>query len=474
MADPFADGFLDIDDDAFALRPEAAEKPEQPAVSAEEEARRAARLARNREAAALSRARRRAAADGLEARCSGLEAQNRELQRQVAALTNENDALRRHILATCPPPAPSAAPMAVLPTLGAVPLAVLPPTALPLLPLAKLPLPKLAAPARPAPAPPARKVEAAAKAEPASKRKRTTFAAAAAALVALSVIGSPFSATFNPPQRAPDAGLAALPTPAAQAQAHRSVMTSLQANSSTEALHLANALLESARAAALDFNASSAELAPFLLLAPPGAPPASAGEVEASLGALVPLFPGSGDDSTALLHTQWLEETWRPLLSLPLSDERAQAALKALSVYAVATGSGAQADVLGMRAPWAALQSAWPATAPPALSCRRLFEFTSADDFPPATEAGETSSAASMPRALRRFGGAWPLPPSASEAAAAGPRAADAEVTVSLLSPPTGYTIGGTPTVGGSSAGSVLVVVLIRGAQRYLTFACNV
>ncbi len=79
-----------------------------------------------------------------------------------------------------------------------------------------------------------------------------------------------------------------------------------------------------------------------------------------------------------------------------------------------------------------------------------------------------------MPRALRRFGGAWPLPPSASEAAAAGPRAADAEVTVSLLQPPTGYTIGGTPTVGGSSAGSVLVVVLIRGAQRYLTFACNV
>jgi hypothetical protein len=450
--------------------------PQNPAVSAEEEARRAARLARNREAAALSRARRRAAADGLEARCSGLEAQNRELLRQVAALTNENDALRRHILATCPPPAPAAAPLAAVLPLGAVPLAVLPPTALPLLPLPKLPLPKLAAPQRPAPAPPARKPEAAGKAEPASKRKRTTFAAAAAALVALAVIGSPFSATFNPPTRAPDAGLAALPTSAVPAQAHRSVMTSLQANSSTEALHLANALLESARAAALDFNASSAELAPFLLLAPPGAPPASAGgETDASLGALVPLFPGSGDDSTALLHTQWLEETWRPLLSLPLSDERAQAALKALSVYAVATGSGAAGDVLGMRAPWSALQSAWPATAPPALSCRRLFEFTSADDFPPASaEAGEASSAASMPRALRRFGGAWPLPPSASEAAAAGPRAADAEVTVSLLQPPTGYTIGGTPTVGGSSAGSVLVVVLIRGAQRYLTFACNV
>ena len=468
-ADAFADGFLDVDDVLTLCPPEAAEKntSASPAASAEEEARRAARLARNREAAALSRARRRAAADGLEARCSKLEAENRELQRTVASLTSENHALRLHILATCPPPAPGsvAAPLAPL---GVVPLPVLPPSALPL-PLPKLPLPKLPLPARPAPAP-ARKAEPASKPEPAaSKRKRTTFAAAAAALIALAVIGSPFAAPFDMNSHVPDVARPALP-------AMTLTQPSLHANTSLEALHLANALLESARVAALDLNASSTT--PFLLLSPPSVPLAST-EQESS-GALVPLFPGTADaESTALLHTQWLEETWRPLISLPLSDERAKAALKALSLYAVATGGSQNGDLLGMRSPLSALQSTWPTAAPPALTCRRLFAFTPAVDFGTAapSEAGASASN-TVPRALRRFGGAWPLPPTASEAAA-GPRAAadvapgaDSEVVVSLLQPPAGYTIGGTPTVGGSSASSVLVVVLIRGAQRYLTFSC--
>ena len=466
-ADPFADGFLDVDDVVLPLQPDGADKnTATPAASAEEEARRAARLARNREAAALSRARRRAAADGLEARCSKLETENRELQRTVASLTSENHALRLHILATCPPPAPGSAPAPLAPLpLGVLPVPVLPPSALPL-PLPKLPLPKLALPARPAPAPP-RKAEPASKPEPASKRKRTTFAAAAAALIALAVIGSPFEAPFDPSSSIPGTARQALPSTAPP--------PSLQANTSSEALHLAKALLESARIAAMDLNASSTTMAPFLLLSPPSVPLAST-EQESS-GALVPLFPGTADDdSTALLHTQWLEETWRPLISLPLSDERAKAALKALSVYAIATGSGTTSDLLGMRAPWSALQSTWPTAAPPALTCRRLFEFTPSEDFGTAapSEAGAADSSTAVPRALRRFGGAWPLPPSASEAAA-GPRAEDVdlEVVVSLLQPPAGYTIGETPTVGGSpSASSVLVVVLIRGAQRYLTFSC--
>ena len=463
-ADPFADGFLDVDDVVLPLRPDGADKnTTSPAVSAEEEARRAARLARNREAAALSRARRRAAADGLEARCNKLEAENRELQRAVASLTSENHALRLHILATCPPPAPGS--VAVPPAaLGVVPLPVLPPSALPL-PLPKLPLPKLPLPARPLPAP-ARKTETVNKPEPASKRKRTTFAAAAAALIALSIIGSPFAAPADPRSLIPDAVHPALPA--------TTQPPSLQANTSSEALHLASALLESARIAALDLNASSTTTAPFLILSPPVVPLAST-EQESS-GVLVPLFHGTADDdSTALLHTQWLEETWRPLISLPLSDERAKAALKALSVYAIATGSGTTSDLLGMRTPWSALQSTWPTAAQPALTCRRLFEFTPSEDFGTAapSEAGAAASNSAVPRALRRFGGAWPLPPSASEAAApAEPRPADSEVVVSLLQPPAGYTIGETPTVGGSSASSVLVVVLIRGAQRYLTFSC--
>ncbi|RMZ54060.1 hypothetical protein APUTEX25_002637 [Auxenochlorella protothecoides] len=101
----------------------------------EDEAKRAIRMARNRENAHLSRQRKKAQLEGLEQTCSALTGQVRALSTFVGQLTAENELLRRHLAAACtaagrplpdlprapgpqlvllPPPAPGAAPVVAL------------------------------------------------------------------------------------------------------------------------------------------------------------------------------------------------------------------------------------------------------------------------------------------------------------------------------------------------------------------------
>ncbi|KAL6784300.1 hypothetical protein ACKKBG_A05615 [Auxenochlorella protothecoides x Auxenochlorella symbiontica] len=122
------------------------------AAADEDEAKRAIRMARNRENAHLSRQRKKAQLEGLEQTCSALTGQVRALSTFVGQLTAENELLRRHLAAACtaagrplpdlprapgpqlvllPPPAPGAAPVVALslaqPLSGAtVPLAAAP------------------------------------------------------------------------------------------------------------------------------------------------------------------------------------------------------------------------------------------------------------------------------------------------------------------------------------------------------------
>jgi hypothetical protein len=488
------------------------------------------RLARNREAAAVSRARRRAAADGLDTRCRELQAANTQLQTVVARLAAENHALRAHILANCPPPvpppasAPAAPPAAAPPAQGApTPLAVLPPgpLALPLplpLPLQKLPLPRFAVAVRPAPAAPRKTLRTDGTADDGGKRtKRTMLTAAATVLFSLALISSPMFPTTAPPSPAERSSMRALAPPAPEqpalqpaASSHSSLLLASNAIRPDEVE--AELLVLAAHAASpAPANSTAVPLPPQ----PPPLPELNGDTAPFPSDALVPLFSGDAGALDELPvasspHARWLTDTWRPLLSLPLSDERAIASLKALAIYAGGGGAGRTTAALGdgssSSTAWSPPQQAawWLAPTPAPMSCHKLFEFSTvdADVVAEADSSGAApvpAPAPAPPRALRRLGGAWPLPPTAREAAAgegtsrrttssripAAGASASEDVVVSLLEPPPELSFGGASagngfgfsgtTQGGGNANSraVLVVVLLQSAARYLTYSCT-
>jgi hypothetical protein len=499
------------------------------ACDAAEEARRAERLARNREAAAVSRARRRAAAYGLDTRCRELETANAQLRQSVARLAAENHALRAHILANCPPPvpppptsgatAPAAAPPA--PAGTPVPLTVLPPgpLALPVpLPVQKLPLPRIAVAVRPAPAAPRKTVRADdvknASEDGGKRAKRTAFTAAATVLFSLALISSPMLPSTSPPSLPEGSSMRALAPPAAaqQQSALQVAQPSLLLASNATRPEAAEAeLLALATHVASPALANGTAAPPLPQALPlPELPLDDGGAAPFPSDALVSLFSGdagANEELSAALtqHARWLEDTWRPLLQLPLSDERAIASLKALSIYAGGGGAGRATAALASSSstawsPQPQQAAWWLAPTPAPMACRKLFEFSAVDADVMAEADGSDAAPApapAQPRALRRLGGAWPLPPTAREAAAAGegasgrasatriPAAGAEEVVVSLLEPPPELSFGGASagsgfgfagtTQGGGSANSraVLVVVMLQSAARYLTYSCT-